>query len=246
MIIMEAGRTVTVATTGSGGGGSATLIVTGELEIPSAVARTMAEPASTAVATPAEVMVTTLVSLLAQMILTSLRIAPPAVRAVAVKVTISPTINSWVEEGETVTLATAATVTVIVTAALETPFPVARMVAVPAATAVTTPLLMVATAVLLLDQVKLTPLITVPSEALAVATNRCVPPACSVAVLGLTSTTETVGAGGGVGGGDGGVGAGRVGDSPPPQPTVQRPPARTSMAKRVVINRIDIHPPAVS
>ena len=172
-IIASAGLTVTVATTGSGGGGSATLIVTGELVIPSAVARTMAEPAPTAVATPAEVMVTTLVSLLAQVILTSPRTAPPAVRAMAVKVTVSPIINSRVEEGETVTLATAATVTVIVTAALDTPLPVARMVAVPAVTAVATPLLlMVATAVLLLDQAKSTPLITVPSEALAVATNR--------------------------------------------------------------------------
>ena len=94
MIIIEAGLTVTVDTTGSGGGASATLIVTGELEIPSAVARIMAEPAPTAVATPPEVMVTTLVSLLAQVILTSSRTVPPAVRAMAVKVTVSPTINS--------------------------------------------------------------------------------------------------------------------------------------------------------
>ena len=144
------------------------------------------------------------------------------------------------------TLATAATVTVIVTAALETPLPVARMVAVPAATAVATPLLlMVATAVLLLDQAKLTPLITVPSEDLAVATKRWVLPTSSVAVFGLTSTTETVGGGGGVGG-DGVVGVGRVGESPPPQLTAHKPLAITSMAKRVVINLIDIHPPAVS
>ena len=209
----------------------------------------MAEPAPTAVATPPEVMVTTLVSLLAQVILTSPRTVPPAVRAVAMKVTISPTINSWVEEGDIATVATGATVTVIVAGELETPLPVARMVAVPAATAVATPLLlMVATAVLLLDQAKSTPPITVPSEALAVATNRWVLPTSTVAMAGLTSTTETVGAGGGGGGvgGDGVVGVDRVGESPPPQPAAKRPPAMTSMAKRVVINRIDILPPAVT
>ena len=145
------------------------------------------------------------------------------------------------------TFATAATVTVIVTAALETPFPVARMVVVPAATAVATPLLLtVATAVLLLDQAKLTPLITVPSEALAVATNRCVLPASSVAMFGLISTTETVGAGGGEGGGVGGVGVGAVGESPPPQLAVQRPTAKTSAAKTDVKILIDIHPPTVT
>ena len=244
-IIASDGLTVTLATTGSGGGGSATLIVTGELVMPSAVARTIAVPALTAVATPAEVMDTTLVSLLAQVKLTSPRTAPPAVRAVAMKVTVSPTINSWVEDGETVTLTTAATVTVIVTAALDTPLPVARMVAVPAATAVATPLLlMVTTAVLLLDQAKSTSLITVPSEALAVATNRWVLPTSTVAMLGLTSTTETVGAGGG--GGDGVIGVGCVGESPPPQPAASRPSQKTSMARPVVIILYDLRLPAIT
>jgi hypothetical protein len=196
IIIIEAGLTVTVDTTGSGGGGSATLIVTGELDMPSAVPRIIAVPAPTAVATPAEVMATTAVSLLVQVKLTPSRTAPPTVRAVAVKVTVSPTIKSWVEEGEISTRPTGATVTVIVAGALETPLPVALIVAVPALTAVATPPeLMVTTAVLLLVQVKLTPLITAPSEALAVATNLCVLPTSSDAVLGLTSTTETVGAG---------------------------------------------------
>ena len=147
-----------------------------------------AVPALTAVATPAEVMVTTPVSLLDHEIETSSRTAPPAVRAVAVKVTISPTINSWAEEGETVTPDTGGTMTVIVAGALVMPFPVALIVAVPGLTAVATPPeLMVATAVLLLDQVKSTPLMTDPSEALAVATNLCVLPTSRETVAGLTS-----------------------------------------------------------
>ena len=99
-------------------------------------------------------MVTLLVSLLAHEKLTPSRMAPPDVRAVAVKVTISPTISSWVEEGEIVTRATAAWVTVIVAGSLTMPFPVALMVAVPTLTAVARPpALMLTTAVLLLDQV---------------------------------------------------------------------------------------------
>jgi len=107
-IVASKGLTVTVATIGSGGGGSATFIVTGELVTPPAAARIVAVPAATAEATPADVMVTTLVSLLDHEILTSSRTAPPAVRAVAVKVFVSPTIISWAEEGETVTLDTGA------------------------------------------------------------------------------------------------------------------------------------------
>ena len=128
------------------------------------------------------------------------------------------------------------------------PFPVALIVAVPALTAVATPAeLMVTTAVLLLDHVKLTPLITVPSEALAVATNPCVLPTSRDTAFGLISTTETVGAGGGVGGGAGGwVVGGLVGESPPPQPATRKPPAKTSMAKHVVIILYDIQPPTVT
>ena len=245
---MEAGVTVTVDTTGSGGGGSATLIVTGELAMPSAVARTAAIPAPTAVATPAEVMVTTAVSLLVHVKLTSPRTAPAAVRAIAMKVTISPTINSWVVEGEISTRDTEAWLTVTGIDALATPFPVALIVADPAITPVATPPeLMVTTAVLLLDQVKSTPPITVPSEALAVATNRWVAPTSIVAVFGLTSTTETVGAGGGVGVGVGvGVaGSGLVGEeSPPPHPATVKPTAKTSIANQVVLILNNIHPPA--
>ena len=246
-IAASSGLTVTVDTTGSGGGGgSATLIVTGELAIPSAVARTEVVPAPTAVATPAEVMVTTLVSLLDQVKLTSPRTAPPAVRAVAVKVIISPIVNAWVEEGEIVTRDTGAWLTVTGIDALPTPFPVARIVADPTLTPVATPPeLMVTTAVLLLDQVKSTPLITAPSEALAVATNLCVLPTSIVAVFGLTSTTETVGAGGGVGGGVGVAGSdGLVGEeSSPPHPAYRKPPAETNRTRHVVIDLNDIQPP---
>ncbi len=246
--VIADGLNSTLATTGAGGGGSLTFIVTGELVTPSAAARIEAVPAATAVATPAEVMVTTLVSLLDHEILTSSRAAPPAVRAVAVKVIMAPTIISWVEEGETVTRDTGATVTVIVAGALDMPFPVALIVAVPALTAVATPPeLMVTIAVLLLVQVKSTPFITAPSEALAVATNLCVLPTSSDAVLGLTSTTETVGAGGGAGGVGGWVEGGLVGEeSPPPQPAARKPPAKTRMATYVVIILYDIQPPTLS
>jgi len=136
-------------------------------------------------------------------------------------------------------------VTVIVAGALVMPLPVALIVAVPLLTAVATPPeLMVTTAVLLLDQVKLTPPITEPSEALAVATNACVLPTSRVTVFGLTSMLETVGGGGVGGGGVGWVVGGLVGESLPPQPAASRPPAKTSMAIHVVIILNDIHPPA--
>ena len=84
--------------------------------------------------------------------------------------------------------------TVIVTGELDTPFPVARIVAVPAETAVATPpALIVTTLVLLLDHENVTPLTVDPSEARAEAVKRCVLPTSSEAEAGLTVILETVG-----------------------------------------------------
>jgi hypothetical protein len=191
-------------------------------------------------------MVTTAVSLLIQVKLTSPSTAPAADRAIAVKVTISPIISSWVEEGEIAMLFTGAWFTVMGIDALETPFPVALIVVDPTLTPVATPAeLMVTTAVLLLVQAKATPLITAPSEALAEATNRWVPPTSIVAVFGVTSMVDTVGAGGGVGVGVGvgaGVdGSGLVGEeSPPPHPANSKALDATIAMNPVAIDLYDM------
>ena len=185
------GLTVTLDTIG---GGSLTVIDTGELVTPPVAAEIVAVPALTAVARPDALMLTTVSSLLDQVKATGARSDPPAVTAVAVNVLVSPTYICWADDGLTVILATGACVTVIVTGGLDTPFPVARIVAVPALTAVATPLaLIVTTLVLLLDHVKLTPLTADPSEDRADAVKRCVPPICRFAEVGLTTTLATVG-----------------------------------------------------
>lgn len=82
----------------------------------------------------------------------------------------------------------------IVTGKLDIPFPVAIIVAEPVATAVATPsLLIVITLALLLVQVTTTSLTTEPSDACAVAENRCEPPTSKVADVGLTVILATEG-----------------------------------------------------
>ncbi len=185
------GLTVTLATIG---GGSLTVIVTGELVTPPVAAVIVAVPAPVAVTTPEEVILTTAALLLAHVKVTSSRSDPPAVNSVAVNVLVSPMFICWADAGLTVIRVTGGCVTVTVTGGLDTPFPMAQIVAVPAETAVATPEeLMVTTAVLLLDHEKLTPLTVDPSEARAEAVNRCVPPTSMDAEEGLTETLETVG-----------------------------------------------------
>ena len=170
------------------------MIDTGELVTPPVAAVIVAVPAPMAVARPDALMLTTVSSLLDQVKVTSSRSDPPAVNAVAVNVLCSPTFICWADDGLTVIRVTGGCVTVTVTGELDTPFPVALIVDVPALTAVATPLaLIVTTLVLLLDQVKLTPVTADPSEDRADAVKRCVPPTCSVAEAGLTVTLATVG-----------------------------------------------------
>ena len=246
-IVIAVGLTVTVDTTGSGGGGSATVSVAVPDTL-SAVALIIVSPAPTPVARPSESTVATISSELDHVNSTSGISVPSDVDAFAANCFVPPT--SIVSSGGlTVTPATTGSggggsVTLIVTGALDMLLPVARTVAVPAATAVATPLLlMVTTAVLLLDHVKLTPLITVPSEALAVAVNRWVFATSSVAAFGLTSTTETVGAGGGVGVGVVGS-VGLVGEeSPPPHPTYRNALETAIVMRPVAIDLNDIRPP---
>ena len=135
-------------------------------------------------------MLTTVSSLLDQVKVTSSRSDPLAVNAAAVNVLVSPTFNSWADDGLTVILVTGGCVTVTVTAGLDTPFPIALIVAVPGPTAVATPpALIVTTLVLLLDHVKLTPLTADPSEDRADALKRCDPPTSSVAEAGTYRNT---------------------------------------------------------
>jgi hypothetical protein len=93
--------------------------------------------------------------------------------------------------GETATLATGATATVMA----EVPaFPslVAVMVVLPAATAVTTPdVETVATPVALLDQVTARPVSTALLASVSVAVNACVPPTIIDALVGETATFAT-------------------------------------------------------
>ena len=189
IIIIEAGLTTTRSTTG---GGSTTVTLTGSEVTSSTLAVIIAVPAATAVTSPVLSTVATPVSSLAQVNVTSATAMPSEVDAIAVNRNVPPTTNV-IEDGLNATLATTGagggvSLTVIVAGALVMPFPAALIVVVPALTAVATPPeLMVATAVLLLDQVKSTPLITAPSEALAVATNLCVLPTSRETVAGLTS-----------------------------------------------------------
>ncbi len=189
------GLTITLDTIGGGGVGSLTVIVTGELVTPPVAAEIVAIPAPAAVAKPDDaLMLTTALLLLVQVKLTSSRTEPPAVSAVAVNVFVSPTFICWADEGLTVIVATGGCVTVIVTVGLDTPFPVALIVAVPGLTAVATPPgLIVTTFVLLLDHAKVTPLTADPSELRADAEKRCVPPTSRDAEVGLTVTLTTDG-----------------------------------------------------
>jgi deoxyribose-phosphate aldolase len=164
---------------------------------PELVAVIVAEPAATPVTTPLELTVAAAVLLLDQVTVCPVITLPFWSLTVAWRVVVVPaTIDT--DGGATVTVVT--TGGTAVTVMLDVPvFPelVAVIVAEPAATPVTTPLeLTVAAAVLLLDQVTVCPVITLPFWSLTVASKAAVPRGATDADGGETVTDVTTGAGG--------------------------------------------------
>src|ERR1041385_3512887 len=194
---------VSHAAAGGGGGaagvgGWVTLMAARPVS-PDVVALMVAEPALMPVTSPLAETVATPLLLLDQVKVCPEMGFPLASLATAASCTVLPTFTLPVA-GTTETDATVAVDgAVTVTAAVPVIPPlVAEVVAEPGATAVTSPLAdTVATEVLLLLQVKLCPLRTLPLASLATAASCAVPPTVRLAVAGVT-TTEATAAGGGV------------------------------------------------
>ena len=189
---MLAGVTVTVAT---GAGAAAVTVMSVVPDTPSLVAVMVAVPALAAVMRPLELTEATAVLLLDHVILRPLRVVPDASFVTATSCSVAPVVTLGLC-GVTVTLATGGTVTVRL-AEPETPSLVAVIFVWPAAVAVTYPAVdTVATPAVVLVQVIVRPVSTLPlaSRRVAVA---CVP--CPVNSVGDARDTATVatGAGGG-------------------------------------------------
>jgi len=158
--------------------------------LPSLVALIVAEPAATPVTNPLGLTVATAVLLLAHVIVRPVSTAPVESFVVALSCVVAPT-KTLAVGGLTVTDATGTFDTVTAAVAL---FPslVAVIVAEPAALAVTSPLpLTVATAALLVAQVMVRPVRTVPAASFVVALSCVVAPTRSPAVAGLRVTEAT-------------------------------------------------------
>ncbi len=188
----EGGLTVTVATTGAG---SVTVSVAVS-DTPSTVALMVVMPASLAVARPEELTVATSVSVLDHVKVLPVITVPSDSRALAENRCVSPS-SIEAEDGLTVTIATTGGGSSTVRVAVPfTPPAEALMVVMPASFAVARPEeLMVATDVLLLDQVNEVPDISVLSAVKAVAENCFVSPSSMVAEAGLTVMELTTGGG---------------------------------------------------
>src|SRR5207302_1397115 len=160
--------------------------------LPSLVAVIVAVPAALAVARPLALTLATPELLLAHVTTRPDRMLPVASLSVAVNCTVWPTCTA-ADDGVTVTEATGAVVTVTAAVAL---FPslVAVIVADPAVTPLTRPVLLTVAALeLLLDQLTVLPVSTLPAESQVVAVSCTVCPGCTLADAGLTLTAETGG-----------------------------------------------------
>src|ERR1041384_1662809 len=189
---------------GDGGGGGVDGVVTVMDAVPffpAVVALMVAEPVLMPITSPLADTVATPLLLLDQVKVGPEMGLPLASLATAASCTVLPTFTLPVA-GTTETDATVPVDGVVtVTAAVPvTPPVVAEMVAEPALTAVTNPLAETVAFAVLLLQVKLCPLRTLPLASLATAASCAVPPTVRLAVAGVT-TTEATTAGGGLGGG---------------------------------------------
>jgi hypothetical protein len=171
-------------------------------DLPELVAVIVAEPAATPVTTPLAFTVAAAELFVDQVTVWPVMVLPFWSLTVAVSVVLAP---AWIETegGETVTVVTTGvgggTAVTVIAAVPDFPELVAVIVADPAATPDTTPLaLTVAAAVLLLDQVTVCPVITLPFWSFTVACRDVVLPATTEADVGETVTVVTTGAGGGV------------------------------------------------
>jgi hypothetical protein len=224
------GATVTVVTTG-GGGGTAVTVTVDVPDLPAHVAVIVAEPAATPLTTPLEFTVAADALLVDHVIVCPVMALPWASLTVAVSVTVALTFTD-ADDGATVTVVTTGGgggVEVTVTLELpDLPAHVAVIVAVPAATPVTTPLeLAVAALALLVDQVTLCPLITLPCASFTVAWSVVVAPTAMEADAGVTVTVVTTGGGGACEG----VDADATFDTPPKTASVFRVPRNATTWK---------------
>src|SRR6266699_1298111 len=160
--------------------------------LPSLVAVIVADPAVTPLASPVALTAATAALLLAQVIVRPVRTLPAESLVVAVSCCVAAT-KMLAVAGVTVTEATGTIATVTVTDAVALfPSLVTVIVAVPAATPLTSPMLLtVAAAVLLLAQVIVRPVRTLPAESLVVAESWTVAPSSTLAVAGVSVTDAT-------------------------------------------------------
>jgi hypothetical protein len=196
------GETVTVVTTGVGGGAEVTVTVAVP-DLPAHDAVIVAEPAATPVTTPALFTVATPVLLLDQLIVWPAITFPCASFTVAESVAVAPV---WIDgfEGETVTVVTTGvgggTSVTVTTEVPLLPALVAVIVAEPAAIPATTPSeLTAAVDPLLVDHDTLCPVIALPCSSFTVADKVVLVPTPTDAVDGATVTVVTLGPEGGVG-----------------------------------------------
>src|SRR5881396_563069 len=179
-----AGLTVTDAT------GTCTTVMADVPLCPSLVAVIVAVPATFPVTRPVVFTVATVVLLLDQVTVRPVSTLPFASLSVAVSWTVFPSFTFAVA-GLTVTDATGTCTTVMADVPL-CPSLVAVIVAVPATFPVTRPVVFtVATVVLLLDQVTVRPVSTLPFASLSVAVSWTVFPSFTFVVAGLTVTDAT-------------------------------------------------------
>src|SRR6185503_12595033 len=179
-----AGTTVTVAT------GTAVTVIDDVANLPSLVAVIVADPAATAVTRPLAETVATAGALLDQVTTRPLNTLPAESLVVALSCAVAPT-RTLADAGDTVTVATGITVTVIDDVP-DFPSLVAVMVAEPVLTALTIPFTeTVATAGLPLDQVTARPVSVLPAESFVVALSCALPPMRSVPEAGATTTLAT-------------------------------------------------------
>jgi hypothetical protein len=200
----EAGATVTVVTTGVGGGAAVTVMLDVPT-LPELVAEIVAEPAATPVTTPLELTVAAAALFVDHAMAWPDMTFPFWSFTVACSETVPPaTIDA--DGGATVTVVTTgvgggAAVTVMLDVPILSEL-VAEIVAEPAANPVTTPLeLTVAAAALLVDQAMAWPDMTFPFWSVTVAWSETVAPAAMDAEGGATVTFVTTALGGGGAGG---------------------------------------------
>src|SRR5437660_6759434 len=171
------------------GGGAVTVTVAVPL-LPSLVAVIVVLPAATAATRPVPLTDATAPLAVVQTMARPLRVLPAASLGVAVSCTDCPA-GTEALAGLTTTDATGTVATVILAVPLF-PSEVAVIVAEPAAWPLTMPVeLTVAMVALLVDQVMLRPVSTVPAESLVVAPSCAVEPTATVGALGETVTLAT-------------------------------------------------------